>query len=299
MNFSEDGPPSIVYVVTNGKAYFSKLRVTVIRRILIFFMEPQDGIEPSSDPYQGPILPLNYGGQTFLLSIPTQNRTGTPGLGNRNSVRLSYGDVCFWTIFDGSPTTTEAIVTRKVDGWSTKISRPTEVIPWYHLVMTMRSITLLEFFCLVEGPEDGMDDDDLEFATNPHRSFSNPFDAAPKATVPRTDPKNPGLSIKKQDPMAVPKRKDTVSRDLADVFRTKNVPDARSKEVTTKPQYPGKFLGQTVVQNGQFARKGVSWIDRPTGDKKFGAVTQNQKVEWVWDGKEWITKGAWSAKYKK
>jgi hypothetical protein len=66
-----------------------------------------------------------------------------------------------------------------------------------------------------------------------------------------------------------------------------------------KPPYKGKFFGQTWQTNSSVQSKPTSWIDRPTGDRKFGRVQSMGKTQLVWDGNDWITGADFDKKYGK
>lgn len=160
------------------------------------------------------------------------------------------------------------------------------------LLRTMgRPNSLLEFFCLVEGPEDDMDDDELDRLTDP-RPYrgANPFDP-PTQKAPPSNPVGSGLSKKDQTPMSAPTPKTAVG-GLSNL----KIPYARAKG-NTKPGYRGQFVGHSVKQNGQMVPKNVAWTDKQSGDKRFGKVMGMQNVEWVWDGSDWVHPAQFDMKF--
>ena len=56
-------------------AYFYKIKVTLLLVRRFFLMVPKVRIELTADPYQGPVLPLNYIGNLF---ITTKNIVAKP-----------------------------------------------------------------------------------------------------------------------------------------------------------------------------------------------------------------------------
>lgn len=56
------------------------------------------------------------------------------------------------------------------------------------------------------------------------------------------------------------------------------------------PKFDGSFVGQRWTRAGQQRQKRVSWIDRLTGEKRFGRILgrPEQTDEMVWDGKKWV-----------
>lgn len=184
----------------------------------------------------------------------------------------------------------------------------------------MREIpTLLEYF-LGEGPpekDDDMDallgrldgddeelppDDELELMTAPFRG-ANPFEPPARA---KPELPKPGLSQRlppkaaRREPMAPPS-KDAEWRP----------PESRAVDNSAvKPQYPGKFIGQSVKFNADVVDRrfaygggkdtksvgnrrqggGLRGADapgkRPGG---FGHVASQTTREFVWDGSDWVT----------
>ena len=71
-----------------------------------------------------------------------------------------------------------------------------------------------------------------------------------------------------------------------------------AKPTTTKPVYKGHFFAQTAKLGKKYIPKKVSWKDQASGDRKYGRVQGSEAVnDWVWDGNEWITPGAFDLKY--
>lgn len=82
-----------------------------------------------------------------------------------------------------------------------------------------------------------------------------------------------------------------MSQAAQDDPEEKGIPDAN------KPKYKGSFMGQQADLGGQFVRKPVSWIDKQSGERKYGGVQSKETQKAVWDGQEWLTPGQFSKKF--
>ena len=136
--------------------------------------------------------------------------------------------------------------------------------------------------------------------------------------IPQQEPYNP----EGQRQLDVDKLKAGIDSSALDVL--KNV----------QPQYPGKFIGQSVTFAGKFISKPVvygmynmgnmshqrkiEWeryqknpqlgerfwnvgelTGKPEYLRKFGRIFRNEKVTWIWDGDKWLLKNEFEKKFSK
>lgn len=138
------------------------------------------------------------------------------------------------------------------------------------------------------------DDDELDAKTDPRRSFANPFDPAPKATVKSPVVGNkPGMTTKPQ--MAPPsKPKDDFGNPL-----THTQAKVGGKETgISKPPYKGDFVGQVWRTAGKTQNKRAAWQDKASGEWRGRNVQSQGTDEVVWDGTDWVTPSAFQMKAK-
>lgn len=55
-----------------------------------------------------------------------------------------------------------------------------------------------------------------------------------------------------------------------------------------KPKYKGTYVGQSVNTGGKFVRKPVSYVDKDSGEQKYGGVWGKQDNQLSWDGQDWV-----------